>query len=119
MDNKKDKCDKYESFFVFQDEETFNKHIMQCKDCEEEHKKYMKISSMVKEIAPLYLEREKKKKMMTSARRLACCLLVFIGLSAFTGYKVYDNYAYQNISEENSYISEMGLPVDEYGFLSL
>ena len=113
-----DKCSKYEGLFVFQDEEKFNEHLEHCRDCREEHQKYLKISSLVKEAAPVYLEREEKKKMMRSAKKLACCLIAFIGLSAFTGYKMYDNYAYQENIEQDSIAAEMGLPVDEYGFLS-
>ncbi len=119
MNNNDNKCDKYEGFFVFQNQEQFDKHIKNCEDCKKEHEKYLKISSLVKEVAPIYLERENKKKMMSAAKRLACCLVVFVGLSAFTGYKVYDNYTYQVSLEQESSVSDMGLPTDEYGFLSL
>lgn len=119
MNNDNNKCDKYEAYFVFQDEEKFNEHIKECEACKQQNEKYLKISSLVKEVAPVYLERENKKKMMTAAKRLACCFVLFIGLSAFTGYKVYDNYTYQVSLEQESTVSDMGLPIDEYGFLSL
>ncbi len=119
MNNKDNKCNKYEGFFVFQNEENFNEHINNCEVCKKEHEKYLKISSLVKEIAPKYLERENHKKMMKSAQRLACCLVAFLGLSVFTGYKLYDNYVYTVNLEQESTVSEIGLPVDEYGFLSL
>ena len=119
MNNENKKCDKYEGFFVFGDEEKFNAHLSECECCRNEHERYKKISSLVKEVAPIYLEKESKNKMMTAAKRLACCMVVFVGLTAFTGYKVYDNYTYQINIEQGSYVTEMGLPIDEYGFLSL
>lgn len=120
MDNNKNKCNKYEGYFIFKDDESLKKHLEECDECKKEHEKYIKVSSLLKEIAPIYLERENKRKMMTSAKRLACCFVVFVCLVSFTGYKMYDNYLYQsNNSEQESYISEMGLPTDKYGFLSL
>lgn len=119
MTDNKNRCDKYEGCFVFKNEEELNEHIKECESCREEHEKYLKVSELIKEVTPAYLERESKKKMMTAAKRLACCFVLFIGLSAFTGYKIYDNYTYQVSMEEESSVSEMGLPIDEYGFLSL
>ena len=119
MNNENNKCDKYEGFFVFQDEEKFKEHLEECPTCNQVHKKLLKVSSLVKEVAPIYLEIENKEKMMVAAKRLACCLVVFVGLTAFTGYEVYDNYTYHENLDQGSYVTEMGLPVDEYGFLSL
>lgn len=121
MENENNKCDKYESYFVFQDEEKFKEHLNSCENCKQEHERYLKISSLVKEVAPIYLEREKenKIKMMNAAKKLAACFVLFVSLTAFTGYKMYDNYVYQVSLEQESTVSEMGLPIDEYGFLSL
>ena len=116
MDNQ-NKCDKYEAFFVFKDEEVFLNHIKECPDCQKEHEKQLKISQMVKEVAPLYLEKKRKEK-ASIIKKLACCFVFFIGLSAFGGYKYFDEYNYLN-ADEDSYISTMGLPVDEYGFLEI
>ncbi len=114
---KENKCNKYEGLFIFQDEKAFYEHLENCPDCQEEHKKLLKVSKLVKEAAPVYL---KKRSQKTSAiKRLACCLVVFIGLTSFTGYKVYDNYMYELNSSYDSYITAMGLPTDDYGFLDL
>ena len=119
MDDKIKKCNQYEGYFVFQDETKFKQHLIECLDCSSEHEKYQKVSSLIKEVAPIYLESEQKNKMMRSAKRLACCLLVFIGITGFTGYKWYDNYLYQVSINQESMVYDMGLPTDEYGFLSL
>ena len=119
MNDESSKCSNYEGLFIFQEEEKLKEHLETCENCREEHEKQMKISSLVKEAAPYYLERERRRKMMRSARKLACCLIAFAGLSAFTSIKMYDNYKYQyqTDSSQESSVSEMGLPVDEYGFL--
>ena len=46
------KCDKYESLFIFADEETLNKHLQECEDCRREHEKMHKVSVLVKEAEP-------------------------------------------------------------------
>ena len=56
--NNENKCDKYESFFVFRDKEAFNEHLEHCPDCKKEHEKYLKVSALVKEVAPAYLEKK-------------------------------------------------------------
>ena len=114
------KCGKLESLFVFQNEEKLKEHLAVCEECKEEYLQQMKVSAAIKETAPFYLERRKKiRRMYTSA---ACCFaaaLVFI----FTPLKMYDNNdnVYQALvyTEQESAISMMGLPVDEYGFLSI
>ena len=118
MDNE-NKCNKYEGFFVFQNEEAFNEHLEHCPDCRQEHEKYMKVSALVKEVAPIYLKKKYKDK-ISAIKRLACCFVLFVGITAFTGYKVYDNYDFQvNYAEDSYVISTMGLPVDDYGFLEI
>lgn len=117
-DNKK--CDKFEAFFVFQNEEAFNNHINECPDCKSEYEKHLKVSNLVKEVAPIYLKREEKKK-FGAVKKLACCFLLFVGLTAsYTGYNMYNDYSLQSyMLDEYSYIDSMGLPVDEYGFLEI
>ncbi len=116
--NEEKKCNKYEGFFVFQDEGKFFEHLEQCPDCQKEHEQYIKISKLVKEVAPIYLKKRQKDR-FNSIKKLACCFIAFIGITAFTGYKVYDNYTIQVNYAQDSYLSTMGLPIDEYGFLEI
>ncbi len=116
--NNKNKCDKYEAYFVFQDEESFNNHLKNCPDCREKHKKYLKVSELVKEVAPVYLKQQEKKKAST-IKKLACCFIFMVGFSSFAGYRIYDENSFQISTVEDSYISAMGLPIDEYGFLEI
>ncbi len=119
MNDDRKKCDKYEAYFVFKDEEAFNNHIKECPDCQKEHEKYLKVSSLVKEVAPAYLEKQKKNKFST-IKKLACCFVLFVGITAsYTGYNMYNDYTSQAYWDDDSYVSAMGLPIDEYGFLEL
>ncbi len=118
MDNEK-KCEKYESYFMFKNEEDFNAHLDECPDCRREHEKCLKVSQLVKEVAPVYLEKQTKKK-KTAVKRLAACFILFVGLiGVYTGFSVYDTSTNNANVDDDSYISTMGLPTDEYGFLEL
>lgn len=112
------KCDKYEAYFTFKSEEEFQNHLKECPDCQKEHELQKKVSALIKEAAPVYLKRQEKKK-ISNIRKLACCFVLFVGLSAFTGYKIYDENSFQANNPDESYISLIGLPTDDYGFLEL
>ena len=119
MENNK-KCDKYEAFFVFNDEKAFFEHIEECPDCKAEHEKYLKVSQLVKDVASQYLKRREENKKKTILFKQAACFLVLLaGIGSFAGYKIYDDYSFQINNIEESYIYAMGLPTDEYGFLEI
>ena len=78
-----------------------------------------KVSSLVKEVAPVYLEKQKRNR-FGAIKKLACCFVLFVGITAsFTGYNMYNDYDSQTYWDDDSYVSAMGLPIDEYGFLEL
>lgn len=117
--NDKKKCDKYESFFIFRNEEAFYNHLENCPDCREEHEKYLKVSALVKEVAPAYLKRQEEKKKISAVKKLACCFVLFVSLTCFFGYRVYDENSFQVNMAEDSYIGTLGLPTDDYGFFEI
>ena len=118
MDNEK-KCEKYESYFMFKNEEDFNAHLNECPDCKRLNEKNIKVSQDVKEVAPVYLEEQAKKK-KTAVKRLAACFILFVSLiGVYTGFSVYGTSTNNANVDDDSYISTMGLPTDEYGFLEL
>lgn len=118
MQNDKRKCNNYEACFIFQDEEAFNYHIANCEDCRKEHEKYLKISALLKEAAPVYLNKLKKKR-SNNYKKLACCFIAFLALVSFSGMKIYEENNFKVNSLYDSYISTMGLPTDDYGFLEI
>lgn len=116
--NNQNKCDKYESIFTFGGEDALYNHIENCPDCQEEHKKQQKISSLVREVAPMYLKKQETRK-ISAIKKLACCFVMFVGLTGFMGIKMYDDYSFQTSMVEDSYVENMGLPTDKYGFLEI
>ena len=113
-----DKCNKYEAIFVFGGEDAIKAHIEECPDCREEYEKYLKVSSLVKEVAPVYLKKQEQKR-ISAIKKLACCFILLVGLTGFTGYKIYDDNSFQVNTVDESYIGTLGLPTDEYGFLEI
>ncbi len=115
--NNENKCDKYEAYFVFNDEKDFINHIKDCPDCQKEHDMQQKISSLIKEAAPVYLKTKQKQKSVL--KKLACCFVLFVGISVYTGCNMYEDYLVQQDFVDNSCISMLGLPTDDYGFFEI
>lgn len=107
------KCNGYETMFTFLSDEAFQQHLLECEECRLEHEKMQKVSQLIQEAKP-YIQSNKKKK---TAIKAACAAFAVISMSAcfqfFTTTGLYDEIAYYN----SPTIEEMGLPVDEYGFL--
>lgn len=121
------KCDKYESLFIFADEETLNKHLQECEDCRREHEKMHKVSALVKEAEPEL----KRRAAFFNFLKVACVLFLFI-----TGGVFFQTFAPMQLNNtnatmtasissdmsfdyEDSIIADMGLPTDDYGLLML
>ena len=121
------KCDKYESLFIFADEETLNKHLQECEDCRREHEKMHKVSALVKEAEPEL----KRRATFFNPLKVASVLSLFI-----TGGVFYQTFAPMQLNNSNatmtasissdmsfdyedSIIADMGLPTDDYGLLML
>ena len=106
------KCEKFESLFIFSDEETLNNHVAECEDCKAELEKMEKISDLIKEVNPHY------KKNRFDAVRVACVLFAFVvsGLTfkvADTNYNLIDTVMYgSELSAE-----EIGFRTDDYGLI--
>ena len=110
------KCNKYEALFTFSNENDFLNHVKNCASCESEHLVLNKISSLIKEVAPEYLARERRSNLR---KAVSCCLCLVIGITGVIGYQI-NNYVSQNIGySTSSIIYQQGLPVDDYGFLKI
>ncbi len=117
MENE-NKCNKYEGLFVFRNEEELNEHLKECPECREEHEKQQKVSALIKEVAPVYLNKKHQEKSLL-IKKFACCFILFAAISSVAGYKMYEDYNYQASLSDDSYIQMMGLPTDEYGFFEI
>lgn len=110
------KCDKYEAMSVFASYDDFQKHLSDCTYCQEEHLKMKKVSSLISEVAPIYLARERRMKLK---KVMSCCVFLFFGLASIIGLEI-NNYVQGNGSHyQNSVTYDAGLPVDEYGLVKI
>ncbi len=111
------KCNGYESMYTFLSEEDFQKHLETCEECQKEHEKMQKVSALIQEAKPYIKEKKKQSRILQAA--CAAFLVVFATLSVplyTVGTNLYEDVVAMN--EANSLtVEEMGLPVDEYGFL--
>lgn len=115
--NEEKKCNGYESMFVFLNEEDFQKHLQTCEECQKEHERMQKISNLVKEAKPCFKEKKQKKTMLKAICAVFTVATLSLSYPIYTiGTDMYEKAAEQ--SEENSLTAEeIGLPVDEYGFV--
>lgn len=108
------KCSKYEGLFTFSDEETLKKHIETCEDCRKEQEIMDKVSDLLKEVRPYYVQKRKN----TAKLKIACAMLTIM-LSAATMGVVNFNTDISDIIKYGNTLSaeDLGLPVDSYGLL--
>lgn len=113
MDNK---CSKYESLFVFSDEETLKAHINECEECAKEAQEQDKVSDLLSEVKMYYWAKRKKQR---TKLRAMCAVLVFALFTSLsfglllTNEDLTDTLKYgQTLSAE-----DYGFPVDSYGLL--
>lgn len=78
-----------------------------------------RISKLIREARPLYFARRRKRRAMAFAAALAVCVLAIrVPMWQEASTPIYDTWAEQiYLTENGSVIEDMGLPVDEYGFL--
>lgn len=113
-----EQCNKYEWYFTTQSEEDFQNHLKECPVCRQRHETLMKAGHCVQEVGEAYLKHQKHKQ-VAMMKKIACVFLLFFSFSGFMGYELYSSYSFQVNSLDSSVISDMGLPVDEYGFLNI
>lgn len=78
------------------------------------------ISDLIKEAKPLYHKRKRQRRIVKSALAgVACLFLVFVNMPSYQMvddfYNPYLDYGFQENKE--TYVENLGLPVDDYGLL--
>lgn len=108
------KCTKYEGLFTFADDETLKKHLKCCKDCQKEQELMDKVSDLIKEVRPYYLNKRKN-----SAKFKMACALFLILLSGTVMGVINFNPDISDIIKYGTALSaeDLGFPVDSYGLL--
>ena len=108
------KCSKYEGLFIFSDEETFNKHLEECSDCQEEHKKMQRVSDLIGEVKFYYRSKSKRTRKL----KAVCALALFMFFSATFGIVNNDSdFADALMYGDTLTAEDLGFPVDSYGLL--
>lgn len=109
------KCDKFESLFVFSDENALLEHIKTCEDCRSKYEELNKVSELIKEVKPYYSNRAKTRLNLT---KIACTLFIFVlsGITfhiADTNYNIVDTIKYG--TQLTAY--DLGFQTDDYGLI--
>lgn len=108
------KCTKYEGLFIFADEKTFEKHVNECPDCQVEDEKMQKISKLLQEVKPVYVQKRKR----TAQIKIACAVCAMLLSGTVLGI-VNFNTDVSDIIKYGTTLSadDLGFPVDSYGLL--
>lgn len=108
------KCKKYETLFIFSDENTLQEHIKTCPDCQAEDKKMKKVSELIQEAKPYFISKKKN-----FARLKIACAIFAMCLSATTMAVINLNTDISDTIRYGTTLSaeDLGLPVDSYGLL--
>lgn len=111
-----EKCTKYESLFVFRDEEELQKHIQDCEECRLEHEKMQKVSELISEVKPFY----KAKRKNFAKLKVACALFVVLVSGTTIGILNFNTDVSDTVKYGSALSAEdLGLPVDSYGLISI
>lgn len=114
-----DKCDRYESLFVFGTEQELENHIAICPDCREQHEMLNKTAFVAREVAPHYANYGKTKPLQLAIKAAAGFIVITLAYFIINHGAMQGDIDGYNLSytQNESVISEMGLPTDEYGLL--
>lgn len=108
------KCTKYEALFTFGNEQMLKEHIQNCEDCKKEQKELDKVSELLKEVKPYYVERRKNMAKL----KAACALFVILMSGTALGVINLNTDISDTIKYGNALSAEdLGLPVDAYGLI--
>lgn len=112
-ENKKT-CNGYEAMYTFLNEKDFSQHLKVCEDCAKEHAKMQRVSELIQEAKPYIKEKQKRNRLLKSVAAVFVVAFATLSIPLYmAGVNVYDDLVAQNTLTAQ----EMGLPVDEYGFL--
>lgn len=105
---------KYESLFLFRNEEELLQHIQECEDCKREHEKMQKVSELIKEVKPYFRERRKNLAKV----KVACALFMLMVSGTTLGVINFNADVSDTLKYGAALNSEdLGLPVDSYGLI--
>lgn len=109
-----EKCNKYEAIFTFGDEEMMKSHLKSCPDCQKEQEEMDKVSSLLAEVKPYYVQKRKNFAKL----KMACAVFTILFSGTVLGV-VNLNTDVSDILKYGTTLSaeDLGFPVDSYGLL--
>lgn len=118
------KCTKFKEIYLFRNDAEMDEHLKNCPDCQAEMEKMNKVSELIQEVKPYYVQRRKAASM----RLKVACILCF-GMLSFLSVNYFIQFANSNIYQNNYYtsdtlqsaqtINEYGIPLDNYGLIAV
>ncbi len=109
-----EKCTKYESLFTFRSQEELMSHVETCEQCRQQHEQMQKVSDLLQEVKPYYMNKKR-----SLARLKVACALFFIMFCGTTlgvinlNTDIADTLKYG----ETLTAEDLGFPVDSYGLI--
>ena len=104
---------------MFRDEAELEEHLKSCPDCRAEKEKMDKVSMLLQEVKPYYVQQRKR----SFTRLKVACILCFgmftgmlIGYFTQFGYTSTAGSAYYETTQATN---DYGMPIDSYGLISL
>ncbi len=109
-----EKCNKYEAIYTFGNEEMMKLHLQNCPECQKEQEQMDKVSELLKEVKPYYVQ----KKRSYARLRMACAVFAILFSGTVLGV-VNFNSDVSDIIKYGTTLSadDFGFPVDSYGLL--
>ncbi len=108
------KCTKYEALFTFADEKTLQEHIANCPECKAEHERMQKVSELIQDAKPYFVQKRRD-----FAKLKAACALFVMLLSGTTLGVINLNTDISDTIRYGTTLSaeDLGIPVDSYGLV--
>lgn len=110
-------CNKFEELFVKEDERELLEHIKTCPKCAQEYENMQKVSNLIGEVSFTYKRKKRmQKNIMSIAATFFLAFLTFFTIQLVNP-NSYVNETIAYLTGQDYTYEQMGLPVDDYGFI--
>ena len=108
------KCTKYEALYMFGNEETLKSHLETCEECRKEQEQLDKVSKLLNEVKPYYIEKRRNKAKL----KAVCAIFAILFCGTTLGVINFNTDISDMIKYGNTLSAEdLGFPVDSYGLI--
>lgn len=110
-----EKCNKFQQYFIFSNNDDFQKHLEECPDCKAQNDEFERISDLVKEVKFVY-KQKRKNKLITKVACVSALMMFTFSFALFNNVGYFTENVYSEYSQD-TIIDEMGMPIDSYGLI--